>query len=212
MPSWALDQLHGDVLAGHGARARRAPVATDAGEASAPGLRSQGTIERTRPATPAVRGGAQVQERAWGEERHDGRSPRSRRAQDTRGARHRNARLRVLIVDDDRLFAEAVKALLARDDGVEVVGYAANGDEGVALAESLAPDLVLMDLEMPVLDGLEATRRIAQRTAAVILILTSSSDRADIAQARRAGAVGLLRKELDPDELVERVLALASAA
>jgi CheY-like chemotaxis protein len=125
----------------------------------------------------------------------------------TRGRRNRNGRLRVLIVDDHRLFAEAVKAVLARNEAIEVVGYAADGEQAVSLAAELCPDLVLMDLHMPRMDGLEATRRIRERAATRILLLTSSDEPSDVARARRAGASGFLRKELRPDDLLERVLA-----
>src|ERR1700716_442416 len=108
----------------------------------------------------------------------------------------RERSVRVLIADDEPLFVEMVEALLGRNDRIEVVGTARNGREAVELALSLAPDVTLMDISMPAVDGIEAGRRIrAQRPTACILMLTGSSISADIDRSRQAGAAGFLTKE-----------------
>jgi DNA-binding NarL/FixJ family response regulator len=116
-------------------------------------------------------------------------------------------RLRVLIADDHPLFAESLTSILSADDRFEVVGCASNGEEAVEMAASLAPDVVLMDLEMPVMDGLEATRRINERAGARVLLLTGSDSSAVVAHARTAGASDYLRKDMDSSDLLARVLA-----
>jgi DNA-binding NarL/FixJ family response regulator len=113
----------------------------------------------------------------------------------------------VLIADDHTLFAEALEAILSSDGRVEVVGRAANGEEAVALDAKLRPDVILMDISMPVLDGIEATARIAaERPEARILILTGSDAPADIDAARRAGASGYVTKDRIAAELVQAIL------
>jgi DNA-binding NarL/FixJ family response regulator len=109
--------------------------------------------------------------------------------------------VRVLIVDDDRRFAEALTALLEAD-AMSVVGHAANGVEGVAAAEELRPDVVTMDLVMPQMDGIEATRRIAQLGIPVV-VLTGSRTRGG--DAIKAGAAAFVLKS-DAPVLLTRVL------
>lgn len=114
---------------------------------------------------------------------------------------------RVLIADDHILFAEALEAILATDDRVEVVGRAADGAEAVKLARKLKPDVVLMDISMPVMDGIEATAKIrARRPGACVLILTGSDSPADVDAARRAGAAGYVTKDRIAAELVQAIL------
>lgn len=97
--------------------------------------------------------------------------------------------IRVLIADDQAPFATMLETILADEDEVEVVGRAHNGREAVELAAELEPDVVLMDLTMPVMDGLEATQKIRERRpSARILMLTESSLRGDAVRAERAGA------------------------
>jgi len=119
--------------------------------------------------------------------------------------------LRVLVADDEPLFVETVKALLAGDDRVEVVGTASNGQDAVDLASALAPDLTLMDISMPVLDGIEAARRIRlEQPSATVLILTGSSIATDIDRARQAGVAGILTKDRLGTQLVDAILGLGS--
>jgi DNA-binding NarL/FixJ family response regulator len=115
--------------------------------------------------------------------------------------------VRVLIADDEPLFAEALEVLLEGDGRIEVVGRAVDGNEAVALAEELGPDLVLMDLSMPGLDGFDATEQIAEAGHARVLVLTGSEDPADVARARRAGAAGYITKDQIAETLVDAILA-----
>ena len=116
-------------------------------------------------------------------------------------------RLRVLIVDDHRDFAEAVRSLLSTDQRIEVVGEARNGEEAVDLAAVLAPDLIVMDLDMPGMNGVEATRLLSKRDGVLVLLLTGSDSASDIALAQSAGASGLVRKGSGTSDLLARVLA-----
>jgi len=118
--------------------------------------------------------------------------------------------LRVLIADDHRLFAEALEAILAPDERIEVVGQAADGGEAVELARSLGPDVVLMDVSMPVLDGFEATREIrAQSKGVRVLMLTGSNSRDDVDRSREAGASGYVTKDRIASELVAAIVEVA---
>jgi two-component system nitrate/nitrite response regulator NarL len=115
--------------------------------------------------------------------------------------------VRVVIADDEPLFVEMVVALLADEKRINVVGKARNGSEAVELADDLAPDVTLMDISMPVLDGIEATRRIRQRDPdACVLILTGSNVTAEIDRSRQAGAAGYLTKDRVGSQLVETIL------
>jgi DNA-binding NarL/FixJ family response regulator len=112
---------------------------------------------------------------------------------------------RVLIADDQALFREGLRKVLEAN-GFEVVGEAANGEEAVQMATEHAPDVVLMDLRMPVLDGVGATRRIAQHPRAPrIVVLTTFDDDASVFDALRAGALGYLLKDTQSVRLVEAV-------
>jgi DNA-binding NarL/FixJ family response regulator len=103
--------------------------------------------------------------------------------------------IRVLIADDQVPFATMLESILADEEEVEVVGRAANGREAVELAAELQPDVVLMDITMPVMDGLEATRRIRESDSATrVLVLTESDLRGDAVRAERAGADGYVPK------------------
>jgi DNA-binding NarL/FixJ family response regulator len=117
---------------------------------------------------------------------------------------------RVLIADDEPLFVETVQALLSRDDRVEVIGTAANGQDAVDLAVALHPDVTLMDISMPMLDGIEATRRIREHLPdACVLVLTGSSISADVDRARQAGVAAFLTKDRIGTQLVEAILEVA---
>jgi DNA-binding NarL/FixJ family response regulator len=119
--------------------------------------------------------------------------------------------IRVLIADDHRLFAEALEAILAGDDRIKVVGHAGDGREAVRLAGDLKPDVVLMDISMPVLDGIEAARRISKADAgACILMLTGSNSRADVDRARKAGAAGYVTKDRIAAELIDAILEISA--
>ena len=115
--------------------------------------------------------------------------------------------LRILIADDHRLFAEALEAILATDERIEVVGKASDGGEAVELAEELRPDVVLMDVSMPVLDGFEATRAIREASEGVrVLMLTGSNSRADVDKSREAGASGYVTKDRIASELIATIV------
>jgi DNA-binding NarL/FixJ family response regulator len=115
--------------------------------------------------------------------------------------------LRVLIADDHRLFAEALEAILAGDERIEVVGQASDGREAVELARALDPDVVLMDVSMPVLDGFEATREIrAASDETHVLMLTGSNSRADVDRSREVGASGYVTKDRIASELVAAIV------
>jgi DNA-binding NarL/FixJ family response regulator len=104
--------------------------------------------------------------------------------------------LRVLIVDDDPLFRELLAFVVRAEPGAELVGEACDGVEGVELAGELRPDVVVMDLRMPRMDGFEATRLIAATVdGAKVLVVSSSSDPEDMARARAAGAAGYVPKD-----------------
>jgi DNA-binding NarL/FixJ family response regulator len=115
--------------------------------------------------------------------------------------------LRVVIADDHRLFAEALQAILTTDDRIEVVGQASDGKQAVELARKLDPDVVLMDVSMPVLDGFEATREIREESSGVrVLMLTGSNSRADVDRSREAGAAGYVTKDRIASELVATIV------
>jgi DNA-binding NarL/FixJ family response regulator len=121
--------------------------------------------------------------------------------------------VRILLVDDHRLFVESLMSLLSEDERLEVVGVAYDGADAVELATELKPDVMLMDLMMPVMDGLEATRRIRERgLAPQILILTGTDSPVSSEDVTKAGASGYLRKEQSIDELRTTFLEAASLA
>ncbi len=114
--------------------------------------------------------------------------------------------IRVLIADDHGVLRDGLGRVIAAQPDLELVGSAADGAEAVALCRERAPDVVLMDLEMPVLDGIEATRTImAEAPGAAVLVLTSFSDRHRIVRALDAGAVGYLLKDAAADDVVRGI-------
>lgn len=118
--------------------------------------------------------------------------------------------IRVLIADDQALFREGLRTLLGAHADLEVVAEAANGEEAVLMAGSYRPDVVLMDLRMPVLDGVAATRRLtAARAACRVIALTTFDDDETVFDALRAGAVGYLLKDVGSERLVEAIRATA---
>jgi DNA-binding NarL/FixJ family response regulator len=115
--------------------------------------------------------------------------------------------VRVLIADDHRLFAEALRAILGSDGRIEVVGLAASGDEAVEKAKELEPDVVLMDISMPGLNGVEATREIrATQKNVQVLMVTGSDASQDLDAARTAGAAGYVTKDRIAAELIGAIL------
>src|SRR5262249_60439835 len=118
--------------------------------------------------------------------------------------------IRVLIADDHRLFAQALEATLTAESTIEVVGRARNGAEALEMTIDIAPDVVLMDISMPVMDGIEATRRIREvRPEACVLMLTGSHAAADVDRSRDAGAAGYVTKDRIASELVDAIVEAA---
>jgi DNA-binding NarL/FixJ family response regulator len=117
--------------------------------------------------------------------------------------------IRVVLVDDHPVVRSGLAGLLATEPDIEVVGEAGDGEAGAVLALELQPDLVLMDLRMPVLDGADATARITAAGGPRVLVLTTYDTDADILRAVEAGATGYLLKDAPRDELVAAVRAAA---
>jgi DNA-binding NarL/FixJ family response regulator len=118
--------------------------------------------------------------------------------------------IRVLLVDDQALFREGLHTLLSVHPGIQVVGEAANGEEAVRCVTTLQPKVVLMDLRMPVLGGVEATRRVRAADASCqVIVLTTFDDDEDVFEALRAGAAGYLLKDGPSGKLVEAIRATA---
>jgi DNA-binding NarL/FixJ family response regulator len=118
--------------------------------------------------------------------------------------------VRVLVVDDHPIFRDGLRTALEDEVGLEVVGDASDGEAAVAAVAELAPDVVLMDLNMPGLSGIEATRRIRDPSEAAILVLTMQSDDESVFAAVRAGASGYLLKGANRDEIIRSVIAVAA--
>jgi DNA-binding NarL/FixJ family response regulator len=134
------------------------------------------------------------------------------------GIRSRGARKKgeppvtVLIADDSGLFAAALEAVLSGEAGIEVVGSAADGEEALRMAGELRPQVVLMDISMPVLDGFEATERIrAELPEISVLMVTGSAADADMRRAREAGASGYVTKDKIAEELVRSIRDVAAS-
>jgi DNA-binding NarL/FixJ family response regulator len=118
-------------------------------------------------------------------------------------------RIRVVIADDHSGVRSGLQRLLDCAADIEVIGAAADGREAIALATTLAPDVILMDIGMPVMDGLEATRRLTRADVrARIIVLTASADPPEV--ALRAGAAAHLTKDSAPDELVSCIRSIAA--
>jgi len=116
------------------------------------------------------------------------------------------APIRVLVVDDHAIVRKGIRALLSREHEIEVIGEAADGEAAIDQAQRLCPDVILMDLVMPKLDGIEAIKRIvAQQSKARILVLTSFAADDKVFPAIKMGAFGYLLKDSGPDELVQAI-------
>lgn len=114
--------------------------------------------------------------------------------------------IRVLLTDDHAIVRKGVRALLATEPDIQIVGEASNGAEAVTQAEALCPDVILMDLMMPKLDGIEATRQItAKIPGARVIVLTSFAADEKVFPAIKAGALGYLLKDSGPEELVRAI-------
>jgi DNA-binding NarL/FixJ family response regulator len=118
--------------------------------------------------------------------------------------------IRLLLADDHRMLREGLRRTM-EEEGLEVVGEAADGEEALRLAAKLRPDIILMDVTMPILDGVEATRQLHEHLPEIpVVILTMHADREVLARAIRAGACGYLVKDCSTDEVVRTVRLAAS--
>ena len=120
--------------------------------------------------------------------------------------------LTVVIADDHDLFAESIQAFLSTERSIDVIGRAANGEEATRLVAEVKPDVVLMDISMPVMNGFEAAKRIRDAAPGTcVLFLTGSNSPADVAEARASGGAGYLTKDRIASELVDAIYAAAPA-
>src|SRR4051794_5886282 len=118
-----------------------------------------------------------------------------------------SSRVTVVIADDHRLFAEALEAILSTDARINVIARAADGAEAVDLAREHKPDVVLMDIAMPVMDGIDATRTISgELPGTSVIVLTGSNSTGDVSAARAAGASGYVTKDQIAGDLVRAIL------
>ncbi|MFG3001932.1 response regulator [Streptomyces sp. NPDC048340] len=114
--------------------------------------------------------------------------------------------IRVLLVDDHQVVRRGLRTFLEVQEDIEVVGEAPDGEEGIARAEELRPDVILMDIKMPGTDGIEALRRLrALDNPARVLIVTSFTEQRSVVPALRAGAAGYVYKDIDPDALAAAI-------
>ncbi|HCG54748.1 MULTISPECIES: response regulator transcription factor [Brevibacterium] len=119
--------------------------------------------------------------------------------------------IRVIIADDESLMRSGLRLLLGAADDIDIIAEAAHGAEAIELSRELAPDIILMDIRMPVMDGLEATRTLmAQASHPEVLILTAFGTDEFVLQALRSGAAGYILKDTPPDELIHAVRAAAN--
>jgi DNA-binding NarL/FixJ family response regulator len=116
--------------------------------------------------------------------------------------------VRVVVADDQRAVRDGLAMLVGLCEGIEVVGTAADGAAAVAMVDELAPDVVLMDLRMPEMDGVQATRQIAGRSAARVVVLTTYADDESVFPALRAGAAGYLTKDASAEEIEAAIRAV----
>ena len=120
------------------------------------------------------------------------------------------AKTRILIVDDHEQFRNGLKMLISAEADLEVIGEAQNGQQAVSLAQKLQPDVILMDVKMPVMDGIEATRQIHAKMAGIkILALSMYTDKSFVSGMMRAGAVGFITKGDDSEEMYKAIRRVA---
>src|SRR5690348_16436036 len=120
-------------------------------------------------------------------------------------------RLRILIADDHPLFRKGMRTLLTTTSDIEVVGEATTGQEAIEFAETLQPDVILMDLQMPGINGIEATRQVLHDSPHIrILVVTLFEDDASVFTALRAGARGYILKDAQEEEIVRAIRAVGS--
>jgi DNA-binding NarL/FixJ family response regulator len=120
-------------------------------------------------------------------------------------------RIRVVVVDDHRVVRAGLETLLSSAEDIEVVGSAADGREAITLILEASPDVVLMDVSMPVMDGIEATRQVTSTGAdARIVMLTSFNEQSKVVAAVEAGAVGYILKDAEPERLLDAIRAAAA--
>lgn len=114
--------------------------------------------------------------------------------------------IKILLVDDHQIVLKGISFFLSMQPDFELVGEAQNGKEAVEKAAELHPDIILMDLNMPVMDGIEASQLIAQQNPDIkVLVLTSFSDRSHIIPAMQSGVIGYMLKDVEPDQLAEAI-------
>ena len=119
--------------------------------------------------------------------------------------------LRILVADDHPLFRSGLRGLLAATAETEIVGEASTGEEAIALAEELQPDVIVMDLQMPGINGIEATRRVVQTSPHVgVLVVTMFEDDRSVFAAMRAGARGYVLKDTDEEEMLRAIRAVGN--
>lgn len=117
-------------------------------------------------------------------------------------------RIKVMLVDDQNMIRQGFGYILSLQSDLQIVGEAGNGNDAVKMAEELRPDVILMDVQMPLMDGIEATKRImAQQTGVKIVILTTFDDQDYVLEGIRAGAVGYLLKDAEASDMIEAIRA-----
>lgn len=115
-------------------------------------------------------------------------------------------KIKILLVDDHQIVLKGISFFLTMQPDFELVGEAHNGQEAVEKAAELNPDIILMDLNMPIMDGIEASTLIAKQNPEIkVLVLTSFSDRSHIVPALQSGAIGYMLKDVEPDQLAEAI-------